>query len=88
MSDDTGLLVIYLMDLRYVLPDSDEGLWNYKIKHDIDIAVPLIGYAIGFPPMSADIGGKYVRGKYNIDEDEPQTDEFDEEILNASEESV
>lgn len=86
MSDETGILIIYLMDLRYVLPEKDEELWKYKLTHNIDVTVPLIGYAIGFPPMSLEIGGKYVRGKYNIEEDEPQTEDFDEETLNVSEE--
>ncbi len=88
MSDDTGLMVIYLMDLRHVLPKSDTDLWGYKIQHNIDITVPLVGYAIGFPPISTDIGGKYVRGKYNIEEDEPQTEEFDDEMLNITEEPL
>ncbi len=88
MSDETGLLVIYLMDLRRVLPQRDDELWNYKLTRNIDITVPLIGYAIGFPPMSPTIGGTYVRGKYNIDDDEPQAEEFDEETLNASEEAL
>ncbi|HJU45708.1 MAG TPA: Z1 domain-containing protein, partial [Chitinophagaceae bacterium] len=83
MPDDTGLLVIYLIDMREVLTDSDAALKKLGEENGIDITVPLIGYAIGFPKMSADIGGVYMKGRYNIEEDEPETEEFDEEILNT-----
>jgi hypothetical protein len=83
MSDNNGLLVIYLMDLREVFKESDEELKKAKVDRRIDVTIPLIGYAIGFPPMSENIGGVYVRGKYNIDEDEAESEEFDEETLIA-----
>ena len=82
MSDNTGLLVIYLIDLRKILKDNDINLKKLKEEGGIDVTIPLVGYAIGFPKMSSDIGGVYMKGKYNIDEDEPETEEFDEEMLN------
>lgn len=81
MSDEVGLLVIYLMDLRAVFPETDKELTKRKIETAVDVTVPLIGYALGFPPMAKNIGGVYVRGKYNIEEDEPAADEFSEDIL-------
>ncbi|GAA3951466.1 hypothetical protein GO495_12850 [Chitinophaga oryziterrae] len=87
MSDETGLLVIYLMDLREVF-NNDSRLKQLKENEKINDEIPLIGYAIGFPKMSSNIGGKYVRGNYNIDEDEPEADEYDEETLNALEEII
>lgn len=88
MSDNTGLLVIYLMDLRKVFNNPE----NQKVRtdRDIDESIPLIGYALGFPPMSPTLSGRYVRGKYNINEevDEPEAEDFDEETLNAGEESL
>jgi hypothetical protein len=86
MSDETGILVIYLMDLRKVFVGKE--LEMVKKKRGIDEKIPLIGYAIGFPPMSANIGGTYVQGRFNVEEDEPAADEFDEEALNAVEEAI
>jgi hypothetical protein len=85
MTDQQGLLVIYLMDMRNVLPKEDEKLSEIKLSEGIDEKIPLIGYAIGFPPIKEQIGGRYVKGKYNIDEDEPESDEFDESLLNNEE---
>lgn len=84
MSDDTGLLVIYLMDLRKVF-DVSEKHKEVKATWGINDTIPLIGYAIGFPPISADIGGIYVQGKHKIEEGDDEIDEFDEETLNAAE---
>lgn len=86
MDEDCGLLVIYLIDVRNILPDTDEKLKEYKTKNQIDETVPLIGYAIGFPPLANDPGGYYVKGNYNIEEEEPEIDEFDEESLLTEEE--
>lgn len=88
MADNNGLLVIYLMDLRRVFNVTEEHK-RLRDNKQIDETVPLIGYAIGFPPMSAYIGGTYVKGKYEIkEEDEPETEDYDEEILNTAEEAV
>lgn len=81
MSDEVGLLVIYLMDLRAVFPETDADLTKRKVDTSIDLTVPLIGYALGFPPMSKNIGGVYLRGKYDIEEDEPEVYEFSEDVL-------
>lgn len=85
MSEDTGLLTIYLMDLREVF-NSDE-LKKVRDERGIDESIPLVGYAIGFPPIADDIGGVYVQGKYDIEEDD-LTEDFDEEILNNVEEPI
>lgn len=89
MNSNSGVLVIYLMDIREILNDKDEALKNLKISQGIDDTIPLIGYAIGFPPISSetDPGGYYMKGNYNIDEDEPETEEFDEETLVANEDN-
>lgn len=88
MSDTSGLLVIFLMDLREVLPKKDDRLYGVRVERGIDVKIPLIGYALGFPPMSPTIGGTYVRGKYNIDEDEPEGEEPDEETLYGMEDAL
>jgi Z1 domain len=82
MSDQTGLLVIYLMDLREVF--NTEDLKKVRDEKLIDETIPLIGYAIGIPPISGEVGGVYAQGDYNIEEDE-QGEEPDEEILSEKE---
>jgi len=82
MSDQTGLLVIYLMDLREVFKPED--LSEVRDERQIDETIPLIGYAIGIPPISGDVGGVYAQGDYNIEEDEQveEPEEEDDETLN------
>lgn len=87
MSDQQGLLVVYLMDIRevYRLNDpSDTDMHALFESRGIDKEVPLIGYAIGFPPISPDPGGEYKVGDYNISEDEG--DEDPEGVLDLNDE--
>jgi hypothetical protein len=47
----------------------------------IDLNIPLIGYAIGFPPIEPDPGGVYVHGNYGFEEDEEiEFNEADSEL--------
>jgi hypothetical protein len=46
---------------------------NMLDNDGIDLNIPLIGYAIAFPPIEPDPGGIYVHGNYGFEEDE----EFD-----------
>jgi len=77
MSDDHGLLVVYLMDIRsvYMAGAGDEQMDKLYTGRHIDPSVPLIGYAIGFPPVSPDPGGEYVQGDYELEEE--SADEWD-----------
>ncbi len=77
MSDQQGLLLIYLFDSKYVFnmeggnkrPVEDyEQFYNYVRDKDINIDIPLVGYAIGFPPMETDVGGVFMKGNYELDE--------------------
>lgn len=89
MSEKDGILVIYLIDLAKVFEvkdgEVDTHLQKYALEKELDMNVPLFGYAIGFPKVSGDIGGIYVRGDYQIElpfEDmEENEDEFDEELI-------
>ena len=65
MSQDEGLVIIYLMDLEEIFfhknsseKERTEELDN--LKNSIDTTIPLIGYAIGIPKVSGDIGGTYL----------------------------
>ncbi len=76
MSDQEGLFLIYLFDLHHVFlqkekeKDKDEELDKMFKKYNFDVNTPLIGYAIGFPPIEPDIGGVYVQGDYDLVMDE------------------
>ncbi|MGP8217092.1 MAG: Z1 domain-containing protein [Bacteroidia bacterium] len=81
MDETDGILMIYLMDSKRIFePEegvTDEKLLNYAKERSLDFSIPLIGYALGFPKVSGDIGGLYVHYKEPIDIEE---DEFDEEL--------
>jgi len=80
MREDQGLLIIYLFDSNYAFnqkgknAEKDPYLKNefkkYITDNGIDLNIPLVGFALGFPPIENDPGGEYMQGDYNIDEDE------------------
>ncbi len=80
MPDDHGLLVVYLMDLKSVFREGlqDREMDKMVSDNNINTEVPLIGYAIGFPPISPDPGGEYVHGDYDLDDDDAE--EWDEKL--------
>lgn len=85
MSDTEGLLMIYLLDPYYVFLQ-EKGREDTQLKalverEGIDLNIPLIGYAIGFPPIDPDPGGIYIHGNYGFDDDEEiELDETDSEL--------
>ncbi len=85
MSDKEGVLVIYLMDLAAVFSEA-EGLED--IKDSItDTSIPLVGYAVGIPPVYGDIGANYMLSKFHVnDETDQDNDDFNDfaEVLNES----
>jgi len=85
ISDQEGLLLIYLQDLRYVFGQepkdkADEEMATMIRKEGFDLDVPLVGFAFGFPPISPDPGGVYAVSKYWSKEEEEGADEFDDEL--------
>jgi len=86
MKDTQGLLIIYLFDSKYafnelgIIKHEHESLkekfQNYVLENEIDTSIPLVGYAIEFPPIENDPGGVYMQGDYDINEDE----EIEEDI--------
>lgn len=86
MTDQEGLLVIYILDSFYVFRQ-EKGKEDAKLKEiveseGIDLNIPLIGYAIAFPPIEPDPGGVYVHGNYEFEEDvdEIEFNEVDSEL--------
>jgi len=86
MSDQEGLLVVYILDSYYVFRQERGAVEDSKMKalvetEGIDLNIPLIGYAIGFPPIEPDPGGVYVHGNYGFeDEEEIEFNETDSEL--------
>lgn len=84
MKDNDGLMVIYLMDLNEIFHNSE-----LKIKansENIDLNIPLVGFAIGIPPLKVNIGGQYLVNKHILEniENNPveiifEDDEIDDE---------
>ena len=85
MTDQEGLLVIYILDSYYVFLQ-EQGREDSQLKtivesEGIDLNIPLIGYAIGFPPIEPDPGGVYVHGNYGFEEEEEiEFNEVDSEL--------
>jgi hypothetical protein len=52
------LLVIFLMDLKEVFKGNE--LCKKATHENIDIKIPLIGYAIGIPPIDSGLGEDYL----------------------------
>jgi hypothetical protein len=79
MSDSTALIVIYLIDTQSVFlqeeGSEDVKLAKIVVEDGIDLNIPLVGYAIGIPPITPDPGGTYVRGDYDISDDYDVTDD-------------
>ncbi len=85
MSENEGLLIIYLFDSHYSFNQekdkgNDELFSDYVSEHKHDLNIPLVGYALGFPPIENDPGGEYMQGDYDLNIDENIDDEdYDEE---------
>jgi len=85
MTDQEGLLVIYILDSYYVFlqenSKEDSQLKAIVESEGIDLNIPLIGYVIGFPPIEPDPGGVYVHGNYGFEEEEEiEFNEVDSEL--------
>jgi hypothetical protein len=81
MKNNDGLMVIYLMDLNKIFHNSE--LQTKAINENIDLNIPLVGFAIGIPPLKVDIGGQYLVNKHileNIENNPLEIIYEDEEI--------
>ena len=83
MDQTDGILMIYLIDPKSIF-ESKKGeinheLLEYRDKINLDLTTPLIGYALGFPKISGNIGGTYITSKHQH-EINFEEDEFDENL--------
>lgn len=85
MNDKEGVLIIYLMDLGEVFRSGGSDISDLAgLKATVDTDIPLIGYAVGIPPVEGDIGASYLQSKFHVDEPSSDEDQYEdyEEILN------
>lgn len=81
MKETEGLLMVYLFDSEYAFnqeftnkKDLEKNkelkakFSTYIEENDIDIDIPLVGYAIEFPPIEKDPGVTYLQGDYDLEE--------------------
>jgi hypothetical protein len=82
LDETQGVLIIYLFDTHYVFKpngnDGDQEYQNYVKTHHLNLDIPLVGYALGFPPIESNLGDNYlVRDDYELDEDDAPNEEQD-----------
>ena len=85
MSEEEGVLVIYLLDLAEIFKYKKKNVEELsQLKNSVNTSTPLIGYAIGIPPVDESIGGNYLESKYyNEKEDISELDVFKDVIEDA-----
>lgn len=66
MSNRQGVLMIYLIDTADVFKHKGKDIEELiPIRDTIGTKIPLIGYAIGIPPLGIDLGGTYLQSKHH-----------------------
>jgi hypothetical protein len=89
MDDDEGILMIYLIDTTHIFRTTegeDDQLSNKALELNMDMNVPLFGYALGFPEVKGNFGGEYLRtrrveqpaGEENAEEQDEYPKELEE----------
>jgi hypothetical protein len=67
-----GILIIYLFDSYHsFVPKHDpDGKFEKFVKEGgYNLDIPLVGYAIGFPPIEGAPGGQYAKGDYDLEDE-------------------
>ncbi|MDB3978199.1 hypothetical protein N9395_02250 [Pseudomonadales bacterium] len=95
LEENEGVLIIYLFDTHYVLKPkgdgSDDAYQKYVAANNLNLDIPLVGYALGFPKIKEDIGNDYlVREDYDLEEAEHEEVEPEDDDLpnDAKEEAL
>lgn len=87
MTDEEGVLIIYLMDLDAIFKDKKGPISGVEdLKNTIDTNIPLIGYAIGIPEIDSTIGGNYLESTFHTEEDDDTNSEEFEDYIEVLEE--
>lgn len=79
IGEQKGLLIIYMFDSYYSFNQKtgqkDDEFTKFVEDKEYNLDIPIIGYAIGFPPLENDPGGVYVKGDYDLSTDEEYSEE-------------
>jgi hypothetical protein len=89
--DSHGILIIYLFDTHHSLvPKKDpEGQFQTFVREEgYDLDIPLVGYAIGFPPIDGAPGGQYAVGDYDLNDEGAEEDVSDDDMALPGDEVV
>lgn len=83
MTEQEGVVVIYLIDAKQIFKYNETPIPELSnLENTIEANIPLIGYVIGIPKISGDIGGIYHESLYHKDENlDNETFEDFEEVL-------
>lgn len=78
MKPQEGLMIIYLFDSYYTFlqerGEEDPDFTKLVADQHINLDIPIVGIAIGFPPIEPDPGGVYVHGDYELETQEELED--------------
>ena len=78
MTDEEGVLIIYLMDLESIFLDKEGMVTGIEsLKDSIDTKTPLIGYAIGIPEVDSNIGGNYLESLFHTSKEDEEIEEIE-----------
>ncbi len=81
IKEHQGLLVIYMFDSYYSfnqkLGQNDDKFTKFVKDKKYNLDIPIIGYALGFPPLENDPGGEYVKGDYDLSTDDEYSEAAD-----------
>lgn len=81
MTDEEGVLVIYLIDVKTIFTDTKGPISGVDdLKNSIDTNIPLIGYAIGIPEIDSSIGGNYLESTFHVNEDDRDEENFEDYV--------
>lgn len=76
MTDRQAVLMIYLIDTAEVFNHSGKPIEALdQVRDTVETTIPLIGYAIGIPPVKGDIGGTYLQSKHHVEQELPGPDD-------------
>ncbi len=79
MTDEEGILVIYLIDINTIFTDKKGDILGLDdLKNSVDTNAPLIGYAIGIPEVDSTIGGNYLESTFHVNEDKTEEESFED----------
>ena len=81
MTDEEGVLIIYLMDLESIFSDRKGKITGLDtLKKSLDTNIPLIGYAVGIPEIDSHIGGNYLESIFHINEENEENESFEDYV--------